>query len=87
MALLQVTCESFATTIDDPVVRFNNTPFSWGANAIECWHCGQIMEASEHGADPSGEEAGRHTPQHCSILSTVKPGAEGDHRSRASMLT
>jgi hypothetical protein len=23
MALLQVTCESFATTIDDPRVRFN----------------------------------------------------------------
>ena len=54
--------------------------------AIECWHCRQLMEMSEHDADPSKREVGSHTPQHCSVLSTANRAAERNHRPRASML-
>jgi hypothetical protein len=32
----------------------------------------EIIEASEHDADPVEVALGRHTPQHCSVLSSAK---------------
>ena len=36
----------------------------------------EIIEASEHDADPVEVELDRHTPQHCSVLSSAKVVAE-----------
>jgi hypothetical protein len=46
-----------------------------GARNSECWHCRQSIESSEHDADPFKGEVGKHTPQHCSGLSSVKAQA------------
>jgi len=36
----------------------------------------EIIEASEHDADPVQVGLDRHTPQHCSVLSSTKIVAE-----------